>query len=135
MELEEREQWTKDLNARVSRSRRPRPLRNVLERVVAVLAGQEVEYVDNNLLDDDRRGGISGRITVFTPDVLAIVDVAGAAANISMVHRWIRGRSTSRSCRARHSWRWRFRRATAPTRTQVRRGARSQRATAGRTAA
>jgi hypothetical protein len=84
MGSEDREQGMKALNARVSRSRRPRPLRNVLERVAAVLAGQEVLYVDNDLRDDDVGGGISGRITVFTNDVVAIVNVAGAAANVSL---------------------------------------------------
>jgi hypothetical protein len=53
-----------------------RPCGNVVERVAAVLHGSELVFVDNALHDED---GVSGRITVFTDTIVAVINVVGVA--------------------------------------------------------
>lgn len=86
-----REQWTQELNARIGRSRRPAPLRNVVERVAAVLHGSELAFVDNALHKED---GVSGRIAVFTDTVVAVIDVAGVAPSFAHAPRSDQGTTT-----------------------------------------
>lgn len=86
-----REQWTQELNARIGRSRRPAPLRNVVERVAAVLHGSELAFVDNALHEED---GVSGRIAVFTDTIVAVIDVAGVAPSFAHAPRSDQGTTT-----------------------------------------
>jgi hypothetical protein len=73
-----REEWSSALLSRVGGTRRPVPLRNVVERVAAVLHGSELVFVDNAL---QGQSAVSGRITVFTDEVVAVVDVDGVASS------------------------------------------------------
>jgi hypothetical protein len=71
------EQWMEELLDRAQTVVSPRPPRNVLERVGAVLRGQTIRYVDPDLSGDMSDDLISGRICVFTDSFLAVVDVEG----------------------------------------------------------
>lgn len=77
MEMTEREVWTADVWRRLQQARRPAPMRNVVERMSAVLAPDPVRFVDNGLEEGLEGRGASGRICVFTDRFVAVADAVG----------------------------------------------------------
>lgn len=74
-----REAWTQQVWRGLQQSGRPAPLRNVVERMSAVLAPDPVQFVDNGLAETGPGGASSGRICVFTERFVAVADADGVA--------------------------------------------------------
>ncbi len=74
-----RESWTREGWRRAQAGGRPAPVRNLIDRLSAVLAPDPVVHVDNGLEEDRAARGLTGRICVFTERFVAVVDSIGVA--------------------------------------------------------
>lgn len=74
-----RDAWTRDAWTRAEAGGRPAPVRNVIERLSAVLAPDPIVYVDNALAEDKATRGLTGRLCVFTERLVAVADAVSVA--------------------------------------------------------
>jgi hypothetical protein len=79
MPVSTRDAWTRDVWTRAEAGGRPSPVRNVIDRLSAVLAPDPVVHVDNGLADDRTARGLTGRLCVFTERFVAVADAVGVA--------------------------------------------------------